>query len=81
MNSKKFSAYITDQELLAILFEAAITEVGRKYPNLSADNYEITLKLFLHKEVHKYFGYSLNDKQLDQLFLAARESLAKQLKG
>lgn len=81
MNNKKFSGFIKEQDLLAILFETAIQEVGRKHPHLSPANYESMLKVFLHKEVHKYFGYSLNDRQLEQLFKAARESLAKQLKG
>ena len=81
MNNKKFTGFIKEQDLLAILFETAIQEVGRKHPHLSPANYEAMLKVFLHKEVHKYFGYSLNDRQLEQLFKAARDSLGEQLKG
>lgn len=81
MSNKKFTSFIKEQDLLAILFETAIQEVGRKHPHLSPSNYEAMLKVFLHKEVYKYFGYSLNDRQLEQLFKAAREALGQQLKG
>lgn len=81
LNNKKFTGFIKEQDLLAILFETAIQEVGRKHPHLSPSNYEAMLKVFLHKEVHKYFGYSLNDRQLEQLFKAARDSLGERLKG
>lgn len=74
MNSQKFKKFMDDNELLVEIFKSVVKEFVAKYPNLSDKKSEEVMKAYLKKEVHTYLGYSLNDKQLDQLFEAAKNA-------
>lgn len=79
MNNKKFKQYLTDFELLPLMFEAVLKEVSKKHPKLSAENYEPMLKVYLRKEFEKYLYYELTEKQLDKLFEVAKKSFLDEL--
>lgn len=74
MNNNDFKKFVSDNELLIELFKTILKRFVDKYPQYDPRNNEEIIKAYLRKEVRLYFKYNLTERQLDQLFDAAKKA-------